>query len=83
MNAEKKSDKGFVFGPTNYKLMIVGVVIILIGFLLMTGGGSEDPNVFNPEIFSFRRVTLAPIVVLIGFVIEVFAILHKPSSKSE
>jgi hypothetical protein len=46
----------------------------------MIGGGSEDPNVFNPEIFSFRRITLAPIVVLAGFIIEVFAILYKPKN---
>jgi len=83
MSTEKKQGGGFAFGPMNYKLMVAGVVIILIGFVLMTGGGSEDPNVFNPEIFSFRRITLAPIVVLIGFVLEIFAILYKPSAKSE
>jgi len=50
----------------------------VVGFILMAGGGSEDPNVFNEEIFSTRRITIAPIVVLIGFVIEIFAIMRKP-----
>ncbi len=65
-------------GSTNYKLLIAGLVVIFIGFLLMMGGGSEDPNKFNPEIFSTRRITVAPIVVLLGFAIEVVAILYKP-----
>ncbi|MEX1188295.1 MAG: DUF3098 domain-containing protein [Bacteroidia bacterium] len=79
MSTEKTTEtKGFAFGPTNYKILIVGIVVILVGFLLMVGGGSEDPNVFNPEIFSFRRITLAPILVLLGFVIEIVAILYKP-----
>jgi hypothetical protein len=77
MNSEN-NNKGFVFGPTNFKILIAGLVVILIGFLLMTGGGSDDPNVFNPEIFSTQRITVAPIVVLIGFAIEVVAILYKP-----
>lgn len=69
---------GFALGATNYKLMLVGVAIILIGFALMIGGGSDDPNFYNPEIFSFRRITLAPIVVLAGFVFEIYAIMKKP-----
>jgi uncharacterized membrane protein len=78
MSTEKEnSSKGFAFGPTNYKLLIAGLVVIFIGFLLMMGGGSDDPNVFNPEIFSTRRITVAPIVVLLGFCIEVVAILYK------
>ncbi|MBX7201817.1 MAG: DUF3098 domain-containing protein [Bacteroidia bacterium] len=75
-----KDHRGFVFGKTNYVLLIIGILVIFAGFLLMIGGGSEDPNVFNPEIFSFRRITLAPIVVLAGFIIEVFAILYKPKN---
>jgi membrane-bound ClpP family serine protease len=59
-------------------LLIIGVVLIAIGFILMTGGGSENPEVFNPDIFSFRRITLAPILVLAGFVVEIFAIMIKP-----
>jgi hypothetical protein len=60
--------------------MIIGLAVIAIGFILMAGGGSDDPNVFNPEIFSWRRIRLAPTVVLIGFAIEVYAILLKPKS---
>jgi hypothetical protein len=81
MSTEKNDNQhGFAFGPTNYKIMIAGIVVILIGFLLMVGGGSKDPNVFNPEIFSTQRITVAPIVVLIGFAIEVFAIVYKPKN---
>jgi hypothetical protein len=81
MSTENNENKhGFAFGPTNYKIMIAGIVVILIGFLLMVGGGSKDPNFFNPEIFSTQRITIAPIVVLIGFAIEVFAIVYKPKN---
>jgi hypothetical protein len=69
--------EGFAFGPENYKLMIIGLIVLFSGYLLMVGGGSEDPNVFSEEIFSFRRITLAPIVILCGFVIEIFAIMKK------
>ncbi len=69
---------GFALGKENYKLMAIGFVIILIGFILMAGGGSDDPNVFNPEIFSFRRITLAPVILLIGFIFEIYAIMKKP-----
>lgn len=65
------------FGKENYTLMLIGLVIIIIGFALMAGGKMEDPTAFNPEIFSFRRITLAPIVVIIGYVIEVVAIVKK------
>lgn len=67
----------------NYKLMLIGLVIIIIGYVLMTGGGSDDPNVFNEEMFSFRRITLAPIVVLAGFGFEIYAIMYKPKIKRE
>ena len=72
----KKSD--LAFGKENYILLLVGLGFIVTGFILMTGGGSEDPNVFSEEIFSFRRITLAPIIVITGFVIEIFAIMKKP-----
>jgi len=78
MSSENQQNKGFVMGPTNYKILIAGLVVIFIGFLLMMGGGSQDPNKFNPEIFSTQRITVAPIVVLLGFAIEVVAILYKP-----
>jgi hypothetical protein len=72
----KKSD--LAFGKENYILLLVGLGFIVTGFILMTGGGSDDPNVFSEEIFSFRRITLAPIIVITGFVIEIFAIMKKP-----
>jgi hypothetical protein len=68
----------FAFGKENYRLMLIGLVFIMVGFLLMVGGGSTDPNKFNPEIFSFRRITLAPILILAGYVIEIFAIMKRP-----
>ena len=71
-----KSQKEFIFSKANYKLMLIGFVVIALGFILMVGGGSDDPNVFNPEIFNFRRIRLAPALVLIGFGIEIAAILR-------
>ncbi len=73
----------FVFGRKNYIFMLVGIAFIALGFILMTGGGSDDPNVFNPEIYNWRRIRLAPAMVLLGFAIEVYAILLKPESKEE
>ena len=71
----------FVFERKNYKFMLIGIAVIILGFLLMTGGGSDDPNVFNPEIYSWRRIRLAPALILIGFGIEVYAILLNPNKK--
>ena len=72
----------FVFDKTNYLIMIAGVVVIMIGFMLMSGGGTSDPNIFpKAELYSFRRITLAPIVVMIGFGIGILSILKKPSHK--
>ena len=71
-----KSKKEFIFSKANYKLMLIGFVVIALGFILMVGGGSDDSNVFNPEIFNFRRIRLAPALVLIGFGIEIAAILR-------
>ena len=76
---EQKSGSLFMFDKFNYLLMAVGVVVVIVGFLLMVGGGSDDPNVFNAEeLYSFQRITLAPIVVMLGFFIEVVAIMKKP-----
>lgn len=74
-------DENFALDGTNYLFLAVGFIIIIIGFLLMVGGKSEDPAVFSEEIFSFRRITLAPIVVLAGFAFEIWAIMRKPKSK--
>ncbi len=72
--------KASVFTSQNYLWMLAGLVVIVLGFLLMAGGGSDDPNVFKAEeIYSFRRITLAPILVLAGFAIEIAAIFRKPA----
>tara|TARA_B100000900_G_scaffold197421_1_gene167100 strand:+ start:4242 stop:4463 length:222 start_codon:yes stop_codon:yes gene_type:complete len=68
----------FTFGKRNYQLLFAGVIVMAIGFVLMSGGGSEDPNVFSDAIFNTQRLTIAPILILTGLVIEIFAILHKP-----
>lgn len=68
----------FLFDKINYKILLVGIGVITVGFILMAGGGSEDPNVFNEDIFNFRRIRLAPTTVLIGFGITVYAILKNP-----
>ena len=71
----------FVFKKKNYILLISGLVLILAGIFLMMGGESEDPNVFSEDIFNFQRLTLAPILIVSGFVIEIFAIMHKSNNK--
>jgi fumarate reductase subunit D len=80
MSTKKKKDGrlNFALGRENYKLLAIGFAIIVIGFLLMLGGKAESPDEFSEKIFSFRRITLAPIVVLIGFVFEIWAIMKKP-----
>ena len=71
----------FIFERKNYKFMLIGAAFIALGFILMAGGGSDDPNVFNPEIYHWRRIRLAPALILIGFGFEVYAILSNPSRK--
>ena len=68
-------------GRKNYLFMLIGLGIIILGFILMSGGGSDDPNVFNEAMFNFRRITLAPILVLAGFGFEIYAIMKKPKNK--
>ena len=68
----------FVFKKKNYMILIGGLVLILLGITLMIGGGSEDPTQFSGEIFNFQRLTLAPILIVSGFVMGVFAIMYKP-----
>ena len=74
---DNKQNKNLALGPKNYKMLAIGFGIIVLGFILMLGGGSDDPAVFNEKIFSFRRITLAPIVVLMGFAFEVWAIMKR------
>jgi hypothetical protein len=68
----------FAFTKENYRLMLIGLGFIVIGFILMIGGGSKNPQDFSPAIFDFQRLTLAPILILAGYVIEIFAIMKKP-----
>jgi hypothetical protein len=75
-NNENKHE--LLFEKINYKILLIGIVVIALGFLLMSGGGSDDPKVFNEAIFNFRRIRLAPTTVLIGFGITIYAILKKP-----
>lgn len=75
IGSENKGE--FIFGKRNYKFMFIGLAFIAIGFILMSGGGSDDPNVFSEDIFSFRRIRLAPALVLIGFGIQIYAILTR------
>ena len=65
------------FGKQNYILVLIGIALLVIGFILMIGGGSSNPDVFNEQMFNFRRLTLAPILVLAGFVVEIVAIFWK------
>lgn len=67
----------FVFERKNYVLLIAGIVLMIFGYLLMMGGGSDDPQLFNPEIFSAQRIIVAPILIIAGLVLEVFAIMIK------
>lgn len=67
----------FLFSKKNYTLLLVGIVLNILGFVLMSGGGSDDPNIFNPEIFSAQRITLAPILVFVGYAFVFWAILKK------
>ena len=79
MNKKKLENKSvFLFTKKNYIIMLVGIAVIALGFILMAGGGSDDPAVFNEEIYNFRRIRLAPTLVLIGLAIEIYAIMAKP-----
>ncbi len=71
-------EKKLLFGKRNYLFMLIGIGLIGLGFILMSGGGSEDPKVWNDAIFNFRRIRLAPMLVLLGMIVEVYAIMTKP-----
>ena len=76
-NETAENQKVMPFGKMNYILVIVGIALIALGFILMIGGGSSDPDVFNEQMFNTRRLTVAPILVLAGFVVEIVAIFWK------
>jgi len=84
MGEQKRKEEAkheFIFQRKNYKFMLIGIAFIALGFILMAGGGSDDPTIFNPEIYSWRRIRLAPALILIGFAIEVYAILLNPNKE--
>lgn len=74
---KEKNKLDFAFAKQNYILLIVGILLICAGLLLMIGGGSDDPNVFNDDIFNAQRLTFAPILIAAGFIVEIFAIMYK------
>ena len=73
----EENTKVLPFTKMNYILVLVGIAVIALGMILMIGGGSDDPDVFNPKMFDFQHITLAPILVLAGFVVEIVAIFYK------
>ena len=75
---KKEEEKSFVFNRENYILLLVGLGLMAIGFILLIGGGSKDPEVFSDALFDFQRLTLAPILILAGLVVEFFAIMKRP-----
>lgn len=78
--AEKKdaNPATFAFGRENYLIILAGIGVLVLGYLLMVGGGSANPNEYNPEIFSARRITVAPITLIIGFLLVLYGIMKKP-----
>ena len=78
MSQNNEDHNQLAFEKENYRLLIIGAVAVILGFILMSGGGSDDPNVFSDEVFSFRRLTLAPIVILAGYATVLVAIMKKP-----
>ena len=80
---ENTEDAGFAIPKRNVLYIIAGFVVMLLGYLLMSGGGSDDPNVFNEEMFSFRRIVLAPVVIIIGMIVEIWAIMYVGKQKKK
>ena len=80
--APANNDNQMPFVKENYRLLLIGLAIIVVGYVLMAGGGSGDPNVFDPsELFSARRITVAPIVCLVGYLFVIYAILKRPAAE--
>lgn len=72
--------RNFAFGKTNFILLAIGMIIVIIGFILMSGSGSTETT-FNPDIFSVRRIKVAPVMCLFGFLFIIYGILHKPKNE--
>lgn len=79
MKTDNPNKPTFLFGKRNYIIMLIGIAFITLGFILMSGGGSDNPEVFNEEIYNWRRIRLAPTLVIIGLAIEIYAILANPN----
>ncbi|PVX52186.1 hypothetical protein C7377_0490 [Balneicella halophila] len=78
---KENNEKGYPLSAKNYILIAIGFGVVVLGFSLMTGSGSQDPAVFDDSIFSFRRITLAPFIVIAGFATVFYAIIKKPRKK--
>lgn len=74
-------NNNFLFKKENFYICCIGIMVLILGFILISGGGSKDQNVFNPEIFNFRRLFWGPLFIIISFVIQVYAILYTPKTK--
>jgi sulfite exporter TauE/SafE len=74
---QNKTKKNMLFGKRNYKFMFIGLLLIALGFILMSGGGSDNPEKWNEDIFNFRRIRLAPMLILLGMAVEIYAIMTK------
>jgi hypothetical protein len=83
MKSNNEIKTHFLFEKVNYKILLIGLGVIALGFILMSGGGSDDPKVFSDAIFNFQRIRLAPTVVLIGFGVTVYAILKNPAAEAK
>jgi len=83
LKADIPADRSaFAFDKNNYKWLLICLAFLLVGFLLMIGGGSDDPDVFNYGMFDFQRLTLSPILLFIGYIIGIYAIMKKPKSQT-
>lgn len=83
MDEKKDNQFSFVFDKVNYIIMGIGLVLLVLGYILLSGGGSDDPNVFNPAMFDTRRLYVAPIMIILGLVAEIFAIMYRPKNKEQ
>ena len=79
-NKEENNKMGFAFSTINYIIMGVGLVLLALGYILLSGGGSDDPNVFNPAMFDTQRLVVSPILIVLGFVVEIIAIMISPKT---